>query len=201
MANLNFFATCSDLERVFAFIYGDTDFRVYESYSEFGQELREYKSLEKLAAAYDLGQDPRGNGHAVLLQMWSPTVMSTPAIERIALDPRKCGGFTFRYRIGGYGLAQLYLGGLCKRVVTQTHYGHFSERGAAKWGDTSQVDWKALQKLSGRFQRHVSRNLAVAKAPGHPVLADAFERFNAGYELKLAAQTPWAYTAVTGGSA
>jgi hypothetical protein len=129
MANLNFFATRPDYERVFAFIYGDTDFRVFESYSEFGQQLREYTSFAALANAYDVGNDLHGNGTAALLQLWSPAVMAKPAIERIKLIPHKCNGFTFRYRITGFGLVQLYLGGVHEQVVTKTHYGQAVDRG------------------------------------------------------------------------
>jgi hypothetical protein len=193
MPQLNFFATKPDLKQVFDFVYAETDFRVFESYSEFGRELREFSSLSALAAAYEVGADLHGNGTAALLQMWSPSVMAKPEIVRIALDPNKCKGHTFRYRISGYGLVQLYLGGIHGRIITHSHYGHFSERGAAKWGDISHVDWVALKKISGRFQRHVSRKLAVAKAPGNPVLADAFEKYREGYELRWAAQNPAVY--------
>lgn len=196
MASLDFFAIKPDMEQLFAFIFGETDFRVFESYSELGQDLREYTSFAHLCGSCDVGQDKHGNGHAILLQLWSPSVMSKPAIERIALDPTKCNGFTFRFRISGFGLVQLYLGGVHARIVTKSHYGHFSERGAARWGDVTQVDWSALSKLSGRVQRHVRRKLGVATVPGRPVLAGAFELHQAGYELKEAAQTPYSYTAV-----
>ena len=196
MPQLNFFATQPDLEQVFGFVYAETDFRVFESYSDLGQDLREFSSFDALATAYQVGLDVHGNGTAVLLQMWSPSVMTKPEVVRLALDPQKCRGHTFRYRISGYGLCQLYLGGMHGRIITHTHYGHFSERGASRWGDTSHVNWEALKKISGRFQRHVSRRLAVAKAPGNPVLPDAFEKYKEGYELRYAAGHPAVYKAV-----
>src|SRR5262245_32919755 len=105
MANCDFFATRPDLEQVFAFVFGETDFQVFESYSEFGQPLRKFDSFADLCAAFDVGQDAHGNGTAAPLQLWSPSVMPKPKIERIKLDPVKCKVFTFRFDIRGNGLA------------------------------------------------------------------------------------------------
>jgi hypothetical protein len=200
MANLDFFATRPDFEQLFAFLFGETDFHVFESYSEFGKPIREFASFADLCATFDVGQDKHGNGTAALLQLSSPSVMPKPQIERIDLDPGKCDGFAFRFRMSGYGLVQLYLGGVHDRVITKSHYGHFSERGAARWGDVSHVNWSALSKLSGKVQRHIHRKLTVAKVPGRPVLAGAYKLSTEGYELKEAAQTPWAYAAAAAGS-
>ena len=200
MANLDFFAIRPDLEQLFAFLFAETDFQVFESYSEFGQPIRRFASFEDLCATFDVGHDKHGNGTAALLQLWSPSVMPKQQIERINLDPNKCDGFTFRFRISGVGLVQLYLGGIHDRVITKSHYGHFSERGAARWGDISSVNWNALSKLSGKVQRHIRRKLGVAKVPGRPVLPGAFKLNIEGFELKEAAQTPWAYAAATAGS-
>ena len=197
MPQLNFFATGPDLEQVFAFIFVDSDLRAFESYSRYGEELREFRTFDALAGAFRVGHDEHRNRSDVLLQMWSPQMTAKPRIARIALDPRKCKGHTFRYHVAGAELFQLYLGGIHGRIITETHFGHFSERGAARWGDVSHIDWVALKKISGRFQRHISRKLAVAKAPGHPVLPDAFGKYEEGYELRCAAQHPAVYRATS----
>jgi hypothetical protein len=200
MAQLEFFAVHADLQQVVEFLYGETDFHVYELYSAYGQELREFKSFAELDAAFDIGQDIHGHGHAALLSLWSPAVMKTPHITRVKLDPKHCDGFTFRYTTGGWGAVQLYLGGLHARIVTKSHFGHGSERGARSLGYRSGVDWKALAKLSNRVRYHVSKRLAVAKVPGRPVLSAAYELYREGYELKEAAAHPTSYTAVRAGS-
>lgn len=196
MANLDFFATRADFEQLFAFLFDETDFHVFELYSEHGKSIREFVSFADLCATFDVGQDKYGNGTAALLQLWSPSVRPKPRIQRINLDPGKRNGFTFRFCFSGHGLVQLHLGGVHDRVITKSHYGHFSERGAARWGDVSQVNWSALSKLSGKVQRHIRRKLGVAKVPGRPVLAGAYKLSTEGYELKEAAQTPWTYTPV-----
>jgi hypothetical protein len=191
-ANLDFFAAEADQRAVLDFLFSSTDVRVFESYSEYGTELREFRSTDELAAAFPIGTDPHGNGTAVLLQLWSPSVMRELTIARIKLNPAACDGHTFRYRIDGGGLVQLYLGGVCERVVTKSHYGHQSQIRAQAWEVDDGVNWDALKTVSNRIQYHV-RKLAAGKAGSMPVLPQALGLARAGYALKLATQTPWAF--------
>lgn len=192
-ANLDFFAAAADQRAVMEFLFSSTDVRVFESYSEFDADLREFRSTNELAAAFPLGTDPHGGGHAVLLQLWSPSVMRDLTIERFALNPAKCKGHTFRHRIEGAGLIQLYFGGVCGRVVTMSHFGHQSRARAQKWGIDQGVDWEALKTLSNRIQYHVRKRLAAGAVPGRPVLPQALELARSGYALKLATRTPWQF--------
>jgi hypothetical protein len=192
-ANLNFFAAEADQRAVLDFLFSSTDVRVFESYSEYGTALREFCSTDELAAAFPLGTDPHGNGYAVLLHLWSPSVMRELTITRVKLDAAYCEGHTFRYRIDGGGLMQLYLGGVCERVITKSHYGHQSEVRAQVWEVEDGVNWEALKKLSSRIQYHVRKRLTAGNAGSMPVLSQALELARAGYALKLATQTPWAF--------
>jgi hypothetical protein len=192
-ANLDFFAAEADQRALLDFLYSSTDVRVFESYSEYSADLREFRSIDELATTFALGIDPYGNGHAVLLQLWSPSVMQNLTIRRFALDPAHCNGHTFRHNIEGGGLIQLYLGGVCDKVVTKSHYGHQSQVRAEAWAVDDGVNWEALKTLSNRIQYHVRKRLAVGKAGSMPVLPQARELAQSGFALKLATQTPWAY--------
>jgi hypothetical protein len=75
MASVDFYALRDDIRALIHFIFEETDIRVFESYSDYDAELREFSSYDELSAAFNLGIDPHGNGFAVLLQLWSPTVM------------------------------------------------------------------------------------------------------------------------------
>src|SRR5262249_23539559 len=134
MAQLDFFAVRQDHRQVIDFVFGETDFHIFELYSDFGQELREFTSFRELAAAFAIGNDRHGHGYAVLLSLWSPSVMSSPHVTRVRLDPKHCNGHTFRYTTGGWGAVQLYLGGRHRRIITKSHFGHYSERGARAGG-------------------------------------------------------------------
>lgn len=192
-ANLDFFAADADQRAILDFLFSSTDVRVFESYSEPDAELREFPSTDDLAAAFPVGSDPHGNGHAILLQLWSPSVMRDLSIRRFKLDPAHCNGHTFRHNIEGGGLMQLYFGGVCDRVVTKSHFGHQSQVRAKAWEVDDGVNWEALKTLSDHIQYHVRKRLAAGKAGSIAVLPAALSLARAGYALKLATQTPWAY--------
>ena len=192
-ANLDFFAAEADQRAVLGFLFSSTDVRVFESYSEFGADIREFRSIAELAAVFPIGTDPHGNGHAVSLQLWSPSVMRDLTIRRFALNPAHCNGHTFRHNIEGGGLIQLYLGGECGRVVTKSHYGHQSQVRAQAWQVGDGVDWEMLKALSACIQNHVRKRLAAGKAGSRPVLSQALELAQSGYALKDASQCPDSY--------
>jgi hypothetical protein len=191
-ANLDFFAAEADQRAVLDFLFSSTDVRVFESYSEPDAELRDFRSIDELGAAFPLGSDPHGNGHAILLQLWSPSVMRNLSIRRFKLDPAHCNGHTFRHNVEGGGLMQLYLGGSCDRVLTKSHFGHQSQVRAKNWEVDDGVNWESLKTLSNRIQYHVRKRLAAGKAGSIPVLPAALRLARAGYALKLTTQTPWA---------
>ena len=107
MATLDFFAVRDDLLDLLGFIYSETDCVVYESYSRYDSELRQFISVQQLDAAFSIGDDPHGNGSAILLQLHSPSVAASPSIRRFRLS---VPGYSFPYCVESAGLMQLYLG-------------------------------------------------------------------------------------------
>ena len=190
---MDFFAAEHDQRNVLNFLFSSTDVRIFESYSELDAELREFRSVDELAAAFPLGTDQHGKGHALLLKLWSPSVMRDLRITRFEVDPAACNGHTFRCRIDGGGLMQLYFGGVSGQVITKSHFGHQSQIRARKWAVDEGVDWAALTSQSNRIKYHVRKRLAEGKAGSCPVLPEALKLARSGYSLKLATQTPWSY--------
>jgi hypothetical protein len=179
MASLDFYALKDDMCALIHFIFRETDLRVFESYSAYDSELREFRSFEELSAAFTLGIS---TGGTVLLQLWSPTIIRKVEFERIAL---KVPGHSYRYRILGVGLIQLYFGGESNGIITESHYGHWSEAGARQrsTGDPKTVDWGALSKISGCVQRQL-RKKALAKIRGRLILPVAFMALQRGVVLR-----------------
>jgi hypothetical protein len=198
LANLDFFAARTDLRAVIEFLFTETDVRVFESYSEPDRELREFRSFDGLDTVSDIGTDRFGNGTAILLRLWSPSVCPEPEIVRFSLDPAKCQGHTFRHRIDSGGLIQLYLGGVHDRVVTHSHLGNFERAGAEKWGVAEGADWTALASLSRRIQYHIRKRLAVAKVPRYPILSEAMSLARSGYTLRYSMGASCYYRFVDG---
>ncbi len=183
MASVDFYALKEDMQELVHFLFEETDVRIFESYSQFDSELREFNSFDELASAFSLGEDRNGQGGAVLLELWSPKVMPQVDFQRIALT---LPGHTFRYQISGVGLIQLYLGGRHQDTITDSHYGHWNEAGARQrgTGDPDTVDWHALLQLSGRIQRHLRNRLAAGKVRGRPILRAAFAAVQGGLGLR-----------------
>jgi hypothetical protein len=206
MPQLEFFAAHDDHAALLEFLFEFADLRIFESYSEYDQELREFRSLSELETAFRVGSDPYGNGYAFGLTLWLAAVSSQVQIDRIDLDSRRCQGHTFRYTLNGKGLIHLHFGGVhenCEvrshrtiqpcRCITKSHFSHFSEPRPVAEGWASGVDWGVLGKLSNKIQYHIRNRLAAAKVPGRPVLRHALELASAGYPLREGAGMRWQY--------
>jgi len=178
MANLDFYAVKGDLQKLLAFLYGETDVIVFELSSEFDREIRQFKSLKELENVYEVGQMSKGQLH---FQLWSVSVMKEPQPRRIEL---KVGGHSFRYSIEGAGLMQLYCGGLNENVIGHTHFGHWNEAGAKERcvSPTDDCNWEALKKVSGKIQRFI-RGTSAAKLYSRPILPDAFSSIKSGKKI------------------
>lgn len=179
MANLDFFAVRDDMFALLSFIYSETDCIVFESYSRYDTDLRQFASIAELDAAYPIGDDPNGNGHAVLLQLHSPSAAVQPHIKRFDLS---VPGHTFRYCVESAGLMQLYLGGSCDGFISQSHFGHWNEAGARQRCifPADDVRWAQQRSLSGRIQRHIKNRLSLAKFQSRYIMANAYSDLRSG---------------------
>ena len=180
MANLNFYGLKTDLLKVLSFIYNETDIVIFESYSEYDSELRRFASLAELQSGLEIGESPKG---AALLELWSPSVIKEPKPRRFEL---KVKGHSFRYTIEAVGLIQLHLGGLRDNAIAESYYGHWSKAGAEQRSSlpTTDCNWEALMKISGRLQRFI-RGMAAAKFDGRVILPEAFDAVQKGSRLRF----------------
>jgi len=179
MATLDFFAVRDDLLALLSFIYCETDCVVFESYSRYDAELRQFASVQQLNAAFSIGDDPHGNGHAILLQLHSLSVAAPPRIKRFSLS---VPGYSFRYCVESAGLMQLYLGGSYGGFISQSHFGHWNEAGARQRCvfPADEVNWPLQRSLSGKIQRHIKSRLSHAKVQSRYVMAHAFVALQSG---------------------
>ena len=172
MPQLEFFALREDQLAVLKFILTETDIQIFEHTSRPDSELRQFRTPEEVDNAYSLGIDEHGNGLAATLALWSPGVMPQLETVRIDFDPKRVRHARFRYEPRAGGLMQLYLGGQKELVITKSHFGYRSEKGARAWGVGEGVDWDGLTRLGRRIQYRI-RKMAVAKVPGRPILPGA----------------------------
>ncbi|SEM05979.1 hypothetical protein [Rhodococcus maanshanensis] len=169
MPNLNFYAVDDDWSAVVQAVFDLELFRVFESDSEPGAELREFSE------AADVPDSRRGRSLALFVAGSGPE----PLASRIDLLPGAGGGATFRYTCEGWGLIQLRYGGPWAEELRWSHTNHNSAKRAAAWaetlpelGDPAAWDWAAVTRASSRLNRAI-RRMAVDKIGSRPVLPHA----------------------------
>jgi hypothetical protein len=195
---IRFFAARQDLLAVLDFAFEQPGLQVLEMDSEPGHDLRRFTDRAALAALPALGLDPHGDGFALQLALWTPTVRTFPRIRRIDLKPGTAGGQTFRYTVEGWGLIVLQCGGRHDGVVTASKLGWSTEAGARKKAvATSELDainWTEHRRLASRFRYHLTERLAVARVPARVILPDALQLHRAGAALKDRVRAPETFT-------
>lgn len=177
MPNCNFYALQSDLETVLGFVFDKSGCRVFESYSEYGKSLCEFRSVAQLKERYPLGHC-RGTAPSVLL-MLLPESAGDLVVEQIPKE-RVRPDEPVRFSAGGWGLIALQLGGESPKGIVASHTNHNSEKRALAWhgtygdvyGPPSAWNWPLVESASRRINSFV-RKAAVAKAGSRPVLPAA----------------------------
>ena len=132
---------------------------VAEVYSEAGQETLHFHSPAELCA-YAAKLEAEGDS-CVLLAVHYPDMGGQFAPTRIALDPAKCDGLSYRYVCEGWGVIRVYLR-LSGGKGLDSNVGANSQQRAEKWqrhypafGSPDAWDWAAV----GRHERRLIRVL------------------------------------------
>ena len=183
-----FFADKADKLEILDFIFKETDLHVYDLGSPYGQEICEYKTIDEISSKFDLDN---GDKFAVTFQLWTPRHRGKPLFRKIDLDPKHCNGHTFRYSTDGWGLIQLYFGGLRNNELNQSHIGHFNESGALKNessttfnGKVNAWDWAEIQATSRKLKYQIHKKLATRKIGSFGVLSGADKLEKQGIKLR-----------------
>lgn len=175
--NYNFFADKTDKLEILEFIFNETALLVYDLDSKYGQEICQYKNVDEISLKFDLDN---GDKFAVPFQLWTPRHKGKLLLRKIDLDPKRCNGHTFRFSTDGWGLIQLYFGGLKNNELCQSHIGHFNENGALKNessttfnGKVNAWDWEEIQATSRKLKYHIHNKLAIRKIGSCGVMTGA----------------------------
>ena len=183
----DFFADKADKLKVLDFIFKDTDLQVYDLGSPYGQEICQYKSVAEISSKFDLEIDEFGT----TFQLWTPRHGGEPIFRKVDLDPKRCNGHTFRYATDGWGLIQLYFGGIKNNELRHSHIGHSSEKRALIWeeinksnGLVSSWDWAEIQVTSRKLKYYIHNKLAKRKIGSFGVLSGANQLEAQGIKLR-----------------
>jgi hypothetical protein len=184
----DFYADQTDKLSVLDFIFSQTDLQVFDLASPYGQEICQYKSSEEISAKFDL---VNGNKFAITFQLWTPRHKGEPVFRKVDIDPKRFNGHAFRYSTDGWGMIQLYFGGIKNNILSQSHIGHFNEKGAAKWeginkinGSVNDWNWKEVQVTSRKLKQYIHGKLAEKRLGSIDILAGANKLQEEGIELR-----------------
>jgi hypothetical protein len=157
-------------------------------YSPPGQQIAEFASIEMLEARYSIGIC-KGSAPSVLLQLVPPNSFGLCRVRRIDLKAGVYGDYAFRYSFEGWGLIQLYLGGIGPHGLVDSHCNHNTEARARHWepvdrgelGSVQSWDWRKITAISAACNRFV-RKLGLYKLGSRPVLPMAAAAFETGLD-------------------
>lgn len=175
--NYNFYANADDKLKILEYIFKKTDLKIFDLSSDLTEEISEYKSVIEISNKFDLNH---GDKFALTFQLWSPRHSGKPLFRRLEINSTRNSQSTFRYSTEGWGLIQLYFGGIKKNELYQSHIGHFNEKGALRYenintynGKVRDWNWIEINKTSRKLKHYIHNNLAVRKNGSFGILAGA----------------------------
>ena len=149
-------ASDAAIEAIAKAIFAESPSTVTEAYSAPGQNLRAFQSSEELCA-YTLARrnSPDGSVH---LAVHYPDMAGEVTQSYVPLDPLKCGGNNYRYRVDGWGLVWVYL--QLRPTGLASFMSANSEKRAVAWAATfpeleppSIWEWSAVARHLRRLRR------------------------------------------------
>lgn len=177
MPNCDYYATPEDHAQVLGWLFEQGECRVFELASDFEKPLTEFHTADEVCAQFDRVYSTGRKWDTVHLQLWVAGASPRFRPRRVRLDPKACDGATFRYLAEGWGLVQLYLGGITSAGLTHSHTNHNTLTRAKAWSldaahELARWDFKKITSFSSRLNRYLEK-LSVAKLNSRPVLPGA----------------------------
>ncbi|AZA91026.1 Uncharacterised protein [Chryseobacterium nakagawai] len=185
----DFFGTVEDKKLILDFIFSETNYLVFDHYSEFGEELKQYFSTSEILEKFDL---ENGKQNAVTFGLWNPLDKTKNIVRKVTLDPKYCNGHTFRYTSEGWGIQRLYFGGIQNGFLNASQFMGFNEKGAiAKDSihpdheqEAHQLDWKLIRSDQTKLKNYIEKKLGAEKHTRGIILKNANQLIT-HYELKI----------------
>ncbi len=137
-------------------IFDESPSTVIEVYSDFGQGARMFSSAQELSIYAATRRNSRERNVHVAVHY--PDMAGCVVSTRVALDPARCGGHTYRHRVDGWGLIQVYL--QLGSTLPESFVSANSEKRANAWAATypeldlpSAWNWPAVARHLRRLRR------------------------------------------------
>jgi len=173
----DFYAAPEDIKNIFDFIFKELKLQAFLSYSEYGQEMKSYNSTDEVFKDFSFTNTV---GDSVNFQLWTPRFQGDLVINKINLDPRRCKGYTFRYKADGWGLIQFNCGVLKDNKLWFSHLGHQSIKRATLWqhnyqhcGSVEKWNWKEVETTGRKLKYFIQKKLGVTRIEAYDTLYNA----------------------------
>jgi hypothetical protein len=158
---------------------------VFPAYSGYGQSLRSFRTPAELIA--DIESAFATDQKSLQFALHYPDTKGHVAQRKIALDPKKCDGHTWRYAVEGWGLIQ-FQGELRRAPAIECRVAVNTQKRAEAWAGTHPElrdpglwDWSVVQHHAGRIIRKMKK-IAEPGGPANgsqPVRSDTNRRSSA----------------------
>ena len=164
----DFFGAKEDKKLILDFIFSETNYQVFDHYSDLGEELSQYFSTDEILKKIDLENDRE---YTANFGLWNPLDRTKNIVKRIELNPKKCNGHTFRYLSLGWGVQRLYFGGIQNGYLNQSTFMGFNEKGAIgkdlinpeNEREAHKLDWKLIRSDQRKLKNYVEKKIGVEK--------------------------------------
>lgn len=156
--SMNFYATKEDRADILEFVFSESSWQLYDSYSEYGEEIQKYTSIEQVESkiARTIGTS--------LFVIYSPEFEGKLEMTRIELNPKHCEGHTYRYRTDGWGLIHIHFSSMRNNRLDDSQISHNSEKRANAWfpnypelRSPDLWNWKAIEKASRKIEYRIKK--------------------------------------------
>lgn len=145
-----------DLPLLIEAIFSNGEVEVYESYSDMEQELIQISGEEEFIK-YVEGKIKSGFDQ-LSFSLYYPETKGFFEIVKIDLNPRYCNGKTYRYKVSGWGLIQLFIDFRKSNLNIKCRIAVNSEERAKHWESTSPEllshelwDWKIIESKTRKL--------------------------------------------------
>jgi hypothetical protein len=189
MPNCDYYATPEDHGELLTWLFSEATCHVYELSSDFEKELKRFYSASEVLAQFERRYINGERWKSVDLQVYVIGASPPFSPRKVSLDPKSCGGATYRYAAEGWGLIQLYLERPTTGGLDSSHTNHFTQKRAEALATTMEAraevaawDFKAVTAFSSRLNRKI-KALSVGKLGSRPVLSGALSVWQSGAPL------------------
>ncbi len=167
MPEIRFYATKEDLTLVLENMFSELGLIAYEMYSDFGEPLRPFQTLAELSRHF------RYCSKRCDFVWWDAESMPPNRPKKIALDPGKCDGHTFRYS-AEFAMIQIETGLKRSNMLTPSEFGLVTQAYYRSVGGRAKIDWRGLNGKFNQLRNFIERS-SIGKVDGCLVMPSAYE--------------------------